>query len=374
MTTDHTPKLYALAGSILGLFLAWAGIAAHPWAQTSSSAPTARSAALVLYQRRLNADATLVARLSARRSVAPAASVRVVTLPPAHHDADLVMLRHAFRAMGTEVELLLDAQHPSLLTEAEAEFRRLEGIFSRFRPDSELSRLNEAGVRHVGPELFEVIELAVEAREASCGRFDPTVHAAIVAAGYDRSFEQIDDDVPASATAPARMGGAVAIDHAAGRVAIEPGYRLDLGGIAKGWTADRVRAVVAQAGPTLVNAGGDIAASGRVWPIAVEAADEEITLGLDDGGVATSGRDRRSWVRDGRAQHHLIDPVTGLPAGGDILTVTVAAGSASEAEVLAKTLFLAGDSRRALDEAELAGIPTVLVTSARDVLLAGGLR
>ena len=284
------------------------------------------------------------------------------------------MLRHAFRAMGTDVELLLDAQHPSLLTEAEAEFRRLEGIFSRFRPDSELSRLNEAGARHVGPELFEVIALAVEAREASCGRFDPTVHGAVVAAGYDRSFEQIDDDVRASATAPARMGGAVAIDHAAGQVAIEPGYRLDLGGIAKGWAADRVRAVLAEAGPALVNAGGDIAASGRVWPIAVEAAGEEITLGLDDGGVATSGRDRRTWVRDGETRHHLIDPVTGLPAEGDVLTVTVAAGSASEAEVLAKTLFLAGDSRRALDEAELAGIPTVLVTSARDVLLAGGLR
>jgi thiamine biosynthesis lipoprotein len=276
--------------------------------------------------------------------------------------------------MGTEVELLLEAEDVSLLTEAEAEFRRLEGIFSRFRPDSELSRLNAAGGRYVGPELFEVIELAVEAREASCGRFDPTVLAAVVAAGYDRSFEQIDDDASASATAPARIGGAVAIDHAAGRVAIEPGYRLDLGGIAKGWAADRVRAVLAQAGPALVNAGGDIAASGRVWPIAVEAADEQITLGLDDGGVATSGRDRRSWVRDGRAQHHLIDPMTGLPAEGDMLTVTVAAGSASEAEVLAKTLFLAGDSERALDEAELAGIPTVLVTSAREVLLAGGLR
>ena len=83
MTTDHTPRLYALAGSILGLFLAWAGIAAHPWAQTSSApAPAAESAALVLYQRRLNADAALVGRLSARRRTAPAASVRVVTLPP----------------------------------------------------------------------------------------------------------------------------------------------------------------------------------------------------------------------------------------------------------------------------------------------------
>ena len=283
------------------------------------------------------------------------------------------MLRHTFRAMGTEVELLLDARDPSLLVEGEAEFRRLEGIFSRFRPDSELSRLNEAGARHVGPELFEVIELAVEAREDSCGRFDPTVHAAVVAAGYDRSFELIDNDGPASATAAARMGGAVALDHAAGQVAIERGYRLDLGGIAKGWAADRVRAVLGEAGPALVNAGGDIAASGRVWPIAVEAAGEEITLGLDDGGVATSGRDRRTWVRDGEARHHLIDPVTGLPAESDVLTVTVAARSAHEAEVLAKTLFLAGDSRRALDEAELAGIPTVLVTSARDVLLAGGL-
>lgn len=83
MTTDHTPKLYALAGAILGLFLAWAGIAAHPWVQTSSAAPqTARSAQLALYQRRLNADAALVARLPARRSTAPAHSIRVVTLPP----------------------------------------------------------------------------------------------------------------------------------------------------------------------------------------------------------------------------------------------------------------------------------------------------
>jgi FAD:protein FMN transferase len=284
------------------------------------------------------------------------------------------MPRHAFAAMGTEVELLLEAEDVSLLTEVEAEFRRLETVLSRFRSDSELSQLNEAGEGHVGPELLEVIELAIEARAASGGRFDPTVHDAVVAAGYDRSFEVLDDYGPGAGTAPARVGGAVAIDRTAGHVALEPGYRLDLGGIAKGWAADRALAVLANAGPTLVNAGGDVAAAGRVWPIAVEAAGGEITLGLEDGGVATSGRDRRTWVRDGEARHHLIDPVTGLPAEGDVLTVTVAAGSASEAEVLAKTLFLAGDSQRALDEAELAGIPTVLVTSAGEVLLAGGLR
>jgi hypothetical protein len=79
VTTDHAPRLYALAGSILGFFLAWAGLAAHPWAQTSSSA-TPPSAALALYSRRLEADAALVALVSGRRKTA--SSVRVVTLPP----------------------------------------------------------------------------------------------------------------------------------------------------------------------------------------------------------------------------------------------------------------------------------------------------
>jgi len=284
------------------------------------------------------------------------------------------VIRHAFTAMGTEVELLLEAEDSSLLTEVEAEFRRLETVLSRFRSDSELAQLNEAGDGHVGPELLELIELAVEARTASCGRFDPTVHDAVVVAGYDRSFELLRDAGADPAAAPPRVGGAITIDRTTGRVALEPGFRIDLGGIAKGWAADRALAVLANAGPALVNAGGDIAATGRVWPIAVDAGAGKITLGLEDGGLATSGRDRRAWVRNGEARHHLIDPVTGMPEESDVMTVTVAAGSACEAEVLAKTLFLAGDSQPALDEAELAGIPTVLGTSAGEVLLAGGLR
>jgi len=282
------------------------------------------------------------------------------------------MQRRSFAAMGTEVELLLEADDASLLAEVEAEFRRLETLLSRFRPDSELSRLNEAGEAHVGAELLELIEIAVEARVASDGRFDPTVHDAVVAAGYDRSFELLADSAE-TPTASARVGGSVTIDPTTRHVALEPGYRLDLGGIAKGWAADRTLVVLAQAGPALVNAGGDLAAAGRVWPIAVEAAGGAITLGLEDGGVATTGRDRRTWVQGGEARHHLIDPRTGAPAGGDVQTVTVVADCAAEAEVLAKTLFLAGDSQRALDEAERSGIPTVLVTSAGEVLRAGGL-
>ena len=283
------------------------------------------------------------------------------------------MQRRAFAAMGTEVELLLEGDDERLLAEVESEFQRLEAVLSRFRPDSELSRLNEEREGRVGAELLELIELAIQARAASGGRFDPTVHDAVVAAGYDLSFELLDGG-PGTPGTPAPVGGMVAIDRNTGSVALEPGYRLDLGGIAKGWAADRAVAALASAGPALVNAGGDIAAAGRAWPIAVEAARGAITLGLESGGIATSGRDRRTWKRDGDAQHHLIDPVTGMPVEGNLSTVTVAAGSAAEAEVLAKTLFLAGDAKRAVEEAELAGIPAVLVTSAGEVLLAGGLR
>ena len=81
VTTDHTPRLYALAGSILGLFLAWAGIAAHPWAQTSSSAPRPQSAALEPYQPTAERGRGSGRPCLARRRRA-ASSVRVVTLPP----------------------------------------------------------------------------------------------------------------------------------------------------------------------------------------------------------------------------------------------------------------------------------------------------
>ena len=287
------------------------------------------------------------------------------------------MLRHAFHAMGTEFELLLDATDDAPLAEVEREVQRLEGLLSRFRPDSELSRLNAAGELRVGRELLELTELALDARTRTAGRFDPTVHDALVAAGYDRSFGLL-DDMPhpsAGAATGAPCGGDVTIDRASRTVTLEPGYRLDLGGIAKGWTADRVLQMLAGSGPALVNAGGDIAASGAAWPVGVETGTGtgRLTLELDGGGLATSGRDRRRWTQGGRSRHHVIDPQTGEPAGGELLTVTVAAGSASEAEVLATSLFLAGSVERAAAEADAGTVPAVLVEEGGGVTLAGGL-
>lgn len=252
------------------------------------------------------------------------------------------MLRHAFRAMGTDVELLVDAERAAgPIAAAEAEFHRLEAILSRFRPASELSRLNAAGALDASPELAALVRLALAARRRSGGRFDPTVHDAVVGAGYDRSFEHVPAEGPA-VEGRARCGGAVAVRGR--RIELGPGVRLDLGGIGKGYAVDRAAVLLADAGPCLVNAGGDLRVAGvprdGAWPVGVELPDGDVTVALEEGALATSGRDRRRWTRGGVAQHHLVDPRTGRPAEGDLLRVTALAATAVEAEVLAKALFL----------------------------------
>lgn len=289
------------------------------------------------------------------------------------------MQRHAFAAMGTTVEFLLAAEPgpggAAALRAGEAEVHRLEALLSRFRPDSELSILNREGSLLAGPDLVRVTGLALAARRRTGGRFDPTVHDALVAAGYDRGFDEL-ASVRDAAPSGGRCGGRVSVDAATRLVELEPGSRLDLGGIAKGDAVDRACERLSVAGPCLVNGGGDLAVRGvpalGVWPVAVETADGTLTLGLAHGALATSGRDRRRWSRAGEERHHLIDPATGLPSASDLLRVTVAAASAAEAEVLATSLFLAGE-HKALAEAEAGGIPAVLVTADGRTILAGAL-
>jgi thiamine biosynthesis lipoprotein len=235
--------------------------------------------------------------------------------------------------MGTDVELYGE---PDGFAAVEAEFERLEAILSRFRPESELCRLNRDGHVEAGADLHRVVTLALDARERTGGLFDPTVHDALVAAGYDRSFELLRRDRPHTATAVA-CGGRVTI---CGRdVLLARGTRLDLGGIGKGYAVDRAAELLGAHGPALVNAGGDIACRGGSWPVGVELPGGALTIALDRGALATSGSDRRAWA----GGHHLIDPRTGLPAESPYLRVTVAAPTAVEAEVLAKAIYLGAD-------------------------------
>ena len=230
----------------------------------------------------------------------------------------------------------------------------VEATCSRFDETSELSRLNAAGQGRVSELLAEIISLALEGRELTNGLFDPTVHDAVVASGYDRTFAEVTD----AAERPGVVaGGQIVLEG--DQVVLEPGTRVDLGGIAKGYAVDRACDELAPLGRCLVDAGGDMAMRGT-WAIGVQ---DGPTLELTDAALATSGRDRRTWRRGTGVGHHLIDPATGRPAVTSVVRATVVANTATEAEVLAKAAFLGGS----------VDAPCVLVDEDGSVVLAGGL-
>jgi thiamine biosynthesis lipoprotein len=287
-------------------------------------------------------------------------------------------VRDRFGAMGTTVEVVLDAPDGpparAAIAAVRAEFARLEDVLSRFRPGSEVSRLNRVRRMRVGPDLLRVVQAALRMRRRTGGRFDPTVGAAVAAAGYDRTWEEVADDPRPPARAPAR--GAVVVDARASWIALGPGAVLDLGAIAKGDAADRACALLAAAGPCLVSAGGDVAVSGPradggPWDVGVAHGAGTLTLALWSGGLATSGVDRRRWRRAGAEAHHEIDPATGRPAATCLLRATAVAATAAEADALATGLLVAGG-----DAADLAGrwgVPAALVARDGTLTIAGGL-
>jgi thiamine biosynthesis lipoprotein len=223
-------------------------------------------------------------------------------------------------------------------------------VFSRFRPESELSRVNRdrSEVLVVSRLFASALRVALSAAVTTNGLVDPTLGAAIEAAGYDRDFEQLADDARAPGpAAPGRWGEVRLTGRFLSR---PPGLALDLNGVVKGLGVDA--ALDELSGPGFVAAGGDVAARGG----AVVGLSGGASLRLVDGGIATSGSAKRRWHRGGTVQHHLLDPRTGRPARSRWLEVTVAAGSCVAADVAAKAAFLLSDDGPAwLEERGLPG-------------------
>ena len=269
--------------------------------------------------------------------------------------------RTEWRAVGTTCAAAVTAgsheEHEIswALAAARDEVASCERELSRFDPASDLSRLNAAGGRWipVGRRLLEALGLALRAREDTAGRFDPTVLPALAAAGYDRSFELLEER-EARLADDWRAGTAIELDLENGRARLEPGSSVDLGGMGKGYAAGRALDAMLAASPALagglVDLGGDIAVSGDSpeggpWLVAVadprRQGETLAVLALESGGVATSGRDARRFG-PARSLHHLIDPETGESALAGPLTVTVVAPDPVAAEVHATTLAIAG--------------------------------
>lgn len=270
--------------------------------------------------------------------------------------------------MGSSVDVVVVGGSSELLGQAMQDIAHLEQRWSRFLPDSDISRLNNAAGSplHVDPSTIGLLQAMVAGWRATGGGFDPTLLAPLVGLGYAASWHE-----PAAVTSlPSGASLRGNLDElrivAANSVVVSPiGLCLDPGGIGKGLAADLIvgRLLEAGADGASVSIGGDVCVRGAApqpggWLVGVADPDDDSIevdqLAIVAGGVATSGTFRRRWKsEDGEVVHHLLDPATGRPAHHqrEIVAVTVIAGTAAWAEVWTKAAMIRGAaSLAALDD------------------------
>ena len=275
--------------------------------------------------------------------------------------------------MKTDIfcEILYEAGYPeekalSSLEIAFSLFRDFEQRYSRFLKGNELWNFNESEGGVISEELFRILQESKRYHEATGGLFDPSILPALEAEGYAGVYNKT------TSTKESIPFLELSLDHTTLTAKKPFGLKIDLGGIGKGLIADKVSAFLGKNyRHHIVDAGGDIFAKGSnqkesypYWAIDIEhpfmPETSAALLLLSDMAVATSGKNRRHWIKNGSKKHHIIDPITEKSASSDLLSVTVIAENVTKADVFAKTLFIAGKERGIL-LAETLSLPAIFI-------------
>jgi thiamine biosynthesis lipoprotein len=294
-----------------------------------------------------------------------------------------------WRALGTNAHLLvLDGDLAAARIDVDRVLAEVDAAYSRFRPDSELMRLEATPGRAatVTPLLWQAITVAMRVARDTDGAVDPTIGRAMRVVGYDDDFALV-----ASRPAPIHVElgpvpgwQAIGLDPRSRSVRVPPGVELDLGSTGKALASDLAVAAArtaARHGGVLVSLGGDIATAGRApeggWRILASEdsetpadADGEV-VAIEAGALATSSTTVRRWRSgDGVTRHHLIDPWTGAPVVSPWRTVSVVADSCVAANAAATATIVLGERGRSWLEAQ--GLPARLVAQDGRITRIGG--
>ena len=295
-------------------------------------------------------------------------------------------------ALGTTARIAVwpTASLPAAVGTVDRDLARLDLAASRFRPDSELSRIHRRSARpaRLSKDLAEAVWVALAAASWTNGRVDPTVGGALIALGYDRDFIELRTRRWKSAAPdPVSVPGWQSVELAGTLLDMPIEVRLDLGATAKGLGADwaaRTAHDVTSAEGVLVSLGGDMATAGDCpvsgWPVLI-ADDHRLSVRsspsdwptqlvrLTQGAIATSSISCRQWSRAGQLLHHIVDPRTGTPADGPWRTVSVAAATCADANAAATSAII--DGRSAPEWLRAEGLAARLVAHDGSVLLIG---
>ena len=267
------------------------------------------------------------------------------------------------RALGTSLRLVVTRPADLAVAKAAVDevIKAIDEAASRFRSDSELSRLNAQTDRRieVSPLLAKAMAAALRGARLTDGAVDPTVGSAVRLAGYDRDFGSIPPDGSPIILSLGHVPGwqAVEFDEANRMILVPHRVEVDLGATAKALASDLAAAAALEAmgtGGVLVSLGGDIAVAGdppaEGWAVQTSedsnapVDDEEETVSIRSGGIATSSTTVRRWTRGGVVLHHIIDPATGQPADGPWRTATVVAGTCVDANIASTAAIVMGEA------------------------------
>ena len=272
-------------------------------------------------------------------------------------------------AMDTVMNMTAYGGDGDAVDAAETEIYRLEALFSRTREESDVSRLNENGGGAVSEEVYALLEAAKAESLRTGGAFDVTVAPLMDLWGFTKTEFRVPTAEELEGALPAVGAGHVRLAN--GAAALDEGTRIDLGGIVKGYAADRVEAIFRAHGvrSAVADLGGNLLLlgskpDGSDWRVGVkdprrteEADAYAVILSLCDAFAVTSGGYQRYFERDGRTYHHILDPASGLPAKSGLLSVTVVANAngkdydgarpanAAACDALSTALFVMGEEK-----------------------------
>ncbi|PLS04265.1 FAD:protein FMN transferase [Neobacillus cucumis] len=264
------------------------------------------------------------------------------------------MYKYNFNSMSTIVQLSINKElFANDLMPVYKLFASVEDTCSRFKDDSELSRLNQQVGKEVevSDQLFSILKDALRFYEETNGVFNPGILSAIENSGYTRSIEFIKGrEVAATSLLAPEVTTILPYQLNEEKQTVILHTRIDLGGVAKGWVIDRTAELLSSYGFGFINVGGDIRVLGKLprpLNIGIEDPFEPTnmlsSIQVSDGAVATSTSMKRRWTVEGKNKHHLIDARSGEPSASTIVSATVTAPTALEADVLAKVTLLLGE-------------------------------
>ena len=288
--------------------------------------------------------------------------------------------------MGTRVEVQLWAADPGqgeeLLQRSMAEFDRIENLMSTYIPESEISRVNRLAYEEpqvISEELYKLVETALRVSEMTDGAFDITYDS--VGVLYD--FRKRQKPSPGEIREQLHSIGYKLVildnDNRTIRFA-DPGVRINLGGIAKGYAVERVIGILAQNGiaHALATAGGDTRLlgdrRGKPWIVGIRDPNKSSAvftrLALEDEAISTSGDYERYFIENGKRYHHILRPADGLPVEG-VRSVTVIGADGTYTDALSTSLFVMGPEKGLKLIDSLPGYEAVVITDAELFYSAG---